>query len=681
MQHLLRRAPLVLAALALLVLPGAIAAAAPEKPSPKDRAPFNTTAADDIAPSLFTGGAMQHGSDEGHLPGSSENVELIGALEPTVPFGPIVPGQIADLAVHKGFAYLNSWNEPTCTKGGFYSVDIRDPRNPQELAFEPALEGRYHGEGAHVISVATKSFTGDLLAVNNEHGTCPHVDTTTDGGFDLYDVSNPQNPRPLVQGAGDTGGERRMNGTQPANTYHSAFMWKDDGKVYLVGTDNEEFHDVDIWDITVPTKPKPVAEYDLLESFPQISQTAEHPRLNEIFNHDMVVKEINGRDVMLDSYWDGGYVMLDVENPAKATYVGDTDFGVGDNDEDPLVPGISPPEGNAHQAEFSHDNTYFLGADEDFNPYRSDKFFVEDVERPAVEVGGGTSPAALPDQTLSGKVVYGGYGCPTDPTPLPQEGEYTDAELGLEPGDERILLMQRGPTGDPSADYNGNGDLTDDACFPGEKAARAFDAGWDAIVLVNRHLGSDDTSGVPFCGSGAFDPAKPMVTICTTHAAFHELFGTPPAFTEADYPEDPPALGDVSVKRVRATSIFDGWGYVSLFRRQNGKVERIDSYAIPEALDPAFAFGFGDLSIHEVAMDPGENLAYSSYYAGGMRVFRFGEAGIEEVGHYIDDEGNNFWGVETFVPSGAAAGDLEGRRLFAGSDRDHGIFIFRYTGD
>jgi hypothetical protein len=32
------------------------------------------------------------------------------------------------------------------------------------------------------------------------------------------------------------------------------------------------------------------------------------------------------------------------------------------------------------------------------------------------------------------------------------------------------------------------------------------------------------------------------------------------------------------------------------------------------------------------------------------------------------------------VPSNAAAGDLQGVRLFAGSDRDHGIFIFRYTG-
>ena len=615
---------------------------------------------------------MQHGMPEGHLPGSSANVRLIGDLEPTDEFGPIADGQIADLAVYKNFAYLNSWSEPTCTKGGVYVVDIRDPRSPVEVDFIPAVPGNFHGEGAQVISVNTKSFTGDILAVNNEKCS----DTQAGGGFDLYDVTNPRTPRTLVQGAGDRGGEGRMNGTQIPNTYHSVFMWKDDGKVYLVATDNEEFHDVDIFDISNPRAPKPVAEYDLLEKFPQISQTAEHPRLAEIFQHDMVTKVIDGRDVLINSYWDAGYVMLDVENPAKAKYIGDSDF----ENEDPLVPGISPPEGNAHEAEFSHDSKYFLGADEDFNPYRSDKFFVGDNERPAVEVGGGTSPASLPDQTLSGKVVYGGYGCPLDPTVLPQADDYDAAELGLQPGDEKILLMQRGPSGDPSADYNGNGDLTDDACFPGEKAAKAFDAGWDAIVLVDRHLGVDDTNAVPFCGSGAYDPAKPMVTVCTTHSVYHELFGTPPEFSVPYSPGDAPAIGEVSDLRVRATSIFDGWGYLSLFRREAGKVERIDSYAIPEALDPAFAFGFGDLSIHEIATDPGQNLAYSSYYAGGMRVFSFGEAGIEEVGHYIDEDGNNFWGVETFVPSDAAAGPLEGKRLFAGSDRDYGIFIFEYTG-
>ena len=158
-----------------------------------------------------------------------------------------------------------------------------------------------------------------------------------------------------------------------------------------------------------------------------------------------------------------------------------------------------------------------------------------------------TSPASLPDQTLSGKVVFGGYGCPADPTVLPQAGDYTDAELGLQPGDERILLMQRGPSDDPSAYYNGNGDLTDDACFPGEKAAKAFDAGWDAIVLVDRHFGVDDSTGVPFCGSGAFEADKPMVTVCTTHAAYHEIFGTTPQFQVPYPPDDAPAIGAISV--------------------------------------------------------------------------------------------------------------------------------------
>jgi hypothetical protein len=32
------------------------------------------------------------------------------------------------------------------------------------------------------------------------------------------------------------------------------------------------------------------------------------------------------------------------------------------------------------------------------------------------------------------------------------------------------------------------------------------------------------------------------------------------------------------------------------------------------------------------------------------------------------------------LPASSRAGNLEGKRPFAGSDRDHGIFIFSYTG-
>jgi hypothetical protein len=673
---LLRRAPAVLAALALLLLAAATAAATPIKRHSLDRAPYPTQGAEDDAPSLFSGdGAHQHGGDHGHLPASRSNVELVGALEPGSAFGPIAEGQIADLAVYKDYAYLNSWSEETCSKGGVYVVDISNPRQPVDTGvFLPALSKNYHGEGAHVISVSTRDFTGDLLAVNNE--TCGP--TEVGGGFDLYDVSDPRNPEVLVQGAGDFGGEGQMSGPgTKANEYHSVFLWKDDGKVYLVGTDNEEFHDVDIFDVSNPRSPKPVSETDMLASFPQIAESPA-PYGNEVFNHDMVVEEINGRDVLLDSYWDGGYLLIDVENPAKPAYIGDVDF----KNTDPLHPGNVPAEGNAHQAEFSHDNQYFLAADEDFNPYRADKFFIDGVQAEATEVAGGTSQATLPDRELDGPLFYGGYGCPQDPTDDVPDAPSRES-LGLTADQERILVLQRGPFGDPDEDYDGDGKIydDDDACFPGDKASVAHDHGWDAMLIVNRHPDNGDPAAdEAFCGSGGYDPAKPMVTLCTTHEAFHRLFDSDPRFESPYEPGDAPAIGTRSTHSVTGTSRFDGWGFAHLFRNEAGKVREVDAYAIPEALDPAFAFGFGDLSIHEFATDPTQNLAYVSYYSGGVRVFRFGEQGLTPVGHYIARGGNNFWGVETFVAGDAAPKSLRGQRLFAGSDRDHGIWIFRYTG-
>ena len=47
-----------------------------------------------------------------------------------------------------------------------------------------------------------------------------------------------------------------------------------------------------------------------------------------------------------------------------------------------------------------------------------------------------------------------------------------------------------------------------------------------------------------------------------------------------------------------------------------------------------------------------------------------GEWCLKEVGSYLDPEGNNFWGVETFVGE-------DGRTYILGSDRDSGLWIFR----
>jgi hypothetical protein len=101
-------------------------------------------------------------------------------------------------------------------------------------------------------------------------------------------------------------------------------------------------------------------------------------------------------------------------------------------------------------------------------------------------------------------------------------------------------------------------------------------------------------------------------------------------------------------------------------------MEEVDTYALPQAHDPEFATGSGDLSVHEVAVSKVDNgLAYLSYYAGGLRVIDVRTGEIQEVGHFIDEGGNNFWGVETFVQ--------DGTEYVALSDRDHGLYILKYT--
>jgi len=123
---------------------------------------------------------------------------------------------------------------------------------------------------------------------------------------------------------------------------------------------------------------------------------------------------------------------------------------------------------------------------------------------------------------------------------------------------------------------------------------------------------------------------------------------------------------------VSARTQYDGWGYAHLYDANTSQL--IDDFAIPEGIDERYASGFGDLSIHEVATDPETNLVYSSYYAGGLRVLRYSrDRGLEEVGRFIDDGGSNFWGVEQFT-------DKDGNRLIAGSDRDFGLYIVKYTG-
>jgi hypothetical protein len=615
----------------------------------------------------------QHGTPEGHLLGSGAwgDIELLGVARLTG-----IDDKIADVSVDPSgkYAYLADWGTGTCNvsgseaggrnnpDAGVYIVDISDLTDPRQVGFIPSSQDSRPGEGVQALNISTKFFNGTMLVTNNEH-----CGPQGKGGVTLYDVTNPLKPKKLSKHFGD-------RGFADAHHIHSAFAWDAGDRAYVVIVDNVEFPDVDILDITNPKRPRLIAEYDLNDF------NVDQPDLNLIdsFIHDMVVKEIDGRFIMLVSYWDGGWVLLDVTDPTNAQFLGDTDYPPVDPElADPAnteVPDESrqlTPEGNAHQAEFTADNRFFIGTDEDFAPYRTDEFRITSGDHqgvyPSVIVPGAQAPGILPDLTLNGPVVYGGYGCPDSaaiPTPESIPG-YLDM---LEPGEEKIVVLQRGPVGDPSA--------PEPACFPGQKAHEAVEAGWDAVLFVNHHAGAAVSEEVPFCGSGAF--VDVVVGVCTNHQAFHALFDLQPISGPWSYPEAIP-LGTIGAE-IEVGSIFDGWGYVHLYDANS--LQLLDTYAVPEAHDPNFAFGFGDLTVHEVATHPTQwDQAYLSYYAAGLRSLEIqcsnpadtSTCELVETGGYLDEDGNDFWGVEVFV--------RDGRTIVLGSDRDSGLWIFEDTQD
>lgn len=570
----------------------------------------------------------QHGGTGGHLPASSLNVELVGQ----VTVSDARPGLISDVGVLGNFAYLGQFS-PGCTPdggGGVYIVDMSDPANPIEIGFI-ATPGTHVGEGVQAISVNTQSFNGDLLVVNGEScGTIPN----RIGGFSLYDVTDPYNPVTLVENFGDF---RTVGGVNRANQIHSAFAWQQGQKAYVVIVDDEELTDVDIFDITNPSAPVMIAEVGL-PSWPgaQNSQSAGIGVFRASFFHDVVVKKVQNNWRMLLSYWDAGYIVLNVNNPASPVFINDTDF----TDPDPLT-GFSPPEGNGHQAEWSHNNKFILATDEDFSPNRttvginSGPFAGQNF----VASQGNNVPQITPSNPLSGPTYFVGLGCTSSPPPAA-------------PSPDAIAVIERG------------------VCSFTEKVTNAQNAGYAAGIVFNSAAPGNCEAIVNMAATGNI----PFLFVSrSTGFKILGIEGYNPANCPSGSNPPLPASGTAG-SNVTLSAVFDGWGYVHLFNATT--LQEIDTYAVPEGLDPAYASGFGNLTVHEVAVDIETDLAYLSYYDAGLRVIKFGASGIQEVGHFIDPNGNDFWGVQVFrLPA-----DATEQTYVAASDRDSGLWIFKYTG-
>jgi hypothetical protein len=526
------------------------------------------------------------------------------------------------------------------------------------VAFIPAHANSAVGEGVHVISMATPFFSGDLLVHNNEpcDGAQPF-----EGGVSLWNVTNPAVPVKFAGGVGDATPAIAPN-IGGVHSVHSAFAWyvpganpPATGKAFVMMADNQEVDDVDILEITNPAAPVLVSETGF-NNWPG----AQSPLANgdTVFNHDFQIKRIGTKWLALVSYWDAGWVILDVTNPASPVFVNDTDYPR----PDPLT-GFDIPEGNGHQAWWSSNNQFFLGTDEDFSPTRTNcRIETGPIAgvTPCGEFGFSVPLATQFPSGFSGTTVWGGSGCEED---VDGNGTSDRAEV--------LANHTQAQTGADAIVF------TRGVCFFSKKIETGELAGYKMVLIGQSHTGSRNglLPDAFFCGGQGSPVLGQASAGCIGHRAMHSLFNDAPAYTGGDT-LDMPAKGTLGERIFAQGGVFDGWGYVHLLNANS--LQEIDAYAVPEGLDPAFQTGFGNLTVHEVQTDPraNVNLAYISYYDAGFRVVKFGKHGITEVGHFIDEGGNDFWGIEPIQ-----LGMSQGAPLVPASDRDFGLYIFSYTGD
>jgi hypothetical protein len=610
----------------------------------------------------------QHGPSDGHLPGSSSNVDLVGKLKLTNFAGDISDVSATQAPNGKWFAYVGDWGAK-CNTGGVHVVDISNPANPVKTGFLNAGGTGYQTEGIQALHIDTTAYSGDILVVSNEWCLPKSNPKLNPGGITIWDINDPTNPKRLVQAFGDFD----IHGNR-ANESHSAIAWDAGDRAYVAAIDNEEIEDVDFFEITNPRSPVMLSETRLpgvrVDGYGE-EKTA----------HDFdVLRRPDGSWHLMVSDWDAGWIDVNVTNPATPVVVGDFDYAECDQ----VVTSACPPEGNAHQGEWNSDASLFIGTDEDFSPFRvpitvtSGPMAGQKID--AGEFGFTKPVASFPDGKVNGPMVFGGYGCPDDSAEIPDP-----SVLGpLDADEESIIVFQRGPVNDPNHDEHS-------ACFFSDKIRSGEDAGYDVVIVANHHTGAQggETADAFFCGGQGSPVLGTAAGLCIGHKSMHELFGKVPDYT-VPYPDgDPndlePDPGDLG-PRISAQSEFDGWGYARLIDTSTaGAPNEVGQFNIPETADPDFAAGFGDLTVHEVEVprgDPNEggpnadddSLAYFSWYSGGFRVIDITDpANPTEVGHYIDSKGSNFWGV-------ALAEDQNEERIVLGSDRDFGLFIFRYIG-
>jgi hypothetical protein len=242
-------------------------------------------------------------------------------------------------------------NPQAPTHSGVKIVDATVPSNPQLITTIGTVPGAQNNE-VRIAHIETNDFSGDLLAQSLEpcgaegilhQFVAPPEVPTTHTGFQLYNVTDPENPVKLgTYNNGGIGTHNLYFFTRPDLDPPRAFVaavYNEVNAGGLLGIRGE----LQIVEVTDPNNPTLVGEWELATPNPDFP--CEERGVDSAFCvlHDVWVSD-DGKTAYL-SFWDAGLILLNISDPTNPTLIGRAQEqvegdGVGWLDE----------EGNTHSA-------------------------------------------------------------------------------------------------------------------------------------------------------------------------------------------------------------------------------------------------------------------------------------------------------------------------------------------
>jgi hypothetical protein len=305
-------------------------------------------------------GADSGGSNQGQ----AFNIEVVGHND----LGG--RGFNADVWVHKGYAYVGQWGfgdwasgakDRFCPQGSNTSaliIDARNPSNPQVVGLlqNPANTSI---EDIVVYTARYGPFRGrDIAAGGIQYCGDSIYDTNADRGLMLWDVTNPATPVQVgylktaccARGVHEFEVQHRadLRGTFAyASVPTSRYSDSSSPSGYRDQNGDGDFR---LFDITNPASPVQVSDWGI-QDIGGPFYGGQGCDADPNYGHGAEPSD-DGKLVFV-SYWDSGFIALDLTNPAQPVFKGRTVYP-------------SNADGDAHSASYDDARKLLFSADEDF---------------------------------------------------------------------------------------------------------------------------------------------------------------------------------------------------------------------------------------------------------------------------------------------------------------------------